>query len=525
MRIFIGDLSTQGINPLFYCAFSFKTKTAKKYKEKTMFSKLKSIRVAALVGIFVIFNLVSCTQDREDNEAAIDPENAEAVNIQEDNFTESDEDLLTVDYKQFYNELSPHGEWIEVTPDKIGVDLNTGSASGSVKHKKMSLSTFLGVSDAYAQDISMGAFFVWQPSPNLAVGVTTGSQPQPVYTPYTNGQWLNTNQGWYFQAATPHEEIVHHYGRWTYSPAVGWVWVPGRVWSPAWVDWREDDSYIGWSPLPPGVYIVDDRVMDPGIYDDRYVVVERRYFVEPEIYKYHVVQNKNKVIIHEMRKVDGVMVVDHRVINRGPQVSVIESVLGTQIPVYDVNKVSVLTETGYNGNVINTYYPGFKEFKVVQTIESPVRKPVDFVTFEKVKDNKNYSKTPPGLQKKSDNNDSKVIDRTLGNDKNNGNKNVKKNNGNKNKGNNNKFNNGNKNKKRGNDNKFDNNKGNKNRGNDNKFNKDNGKKNKGNGNKNRGNNNIKKNDNKNKGNGNSNKSRDNGNKNRGSKNNKHKGKK
>ena len=376
----------------------------------------------------------------------------------------------------------------------------------------MSLSTFLGVSDAYAQDITTGAFFVWKPSPELAVGITAGDQPEPVYTPYTNGQWLNTDQGWYFKAATPQEEIVHHYGRWTYSPAVGWVWVPGRVWSPAWVDWREDDSHVVWSPLPPGVYIVDDRVMDPGIYndryDDRYVVVEKRYFVEPEIYKYHVVKNKKKVIIHEMRKVDGVMVVDHRVINRGPEVSVIERVLGNPIPVYNVNKVSILTETGYNGNVINTYYPGFKEFKVVQTIESPVRKPVDFVTFEKVKGSKNYNETPPGLLKKSDNNDSKVIDRTLGNDKNKGNKNVNKNNGNMNKENNNKINNSNKNKKRGNDNKI---------------NKNNGNKSKEKGDKNQGNSNIKKNDHKNKGNGD--KSRNNDNNNRGSNNNKRKGKK
>ena len=30
-----------------------------------------------------------------------------------------------------------------------------------------------------------------------------------------------------------------------------WVWVPGYDWDPAWVCWREADSYCGGAPLPP----------------------------------------------------------------------------------------------------------------------------------------------------------------------------------------------------------------------------------------------------------------------------------
>ena len=32
---------------------------------------------------------------------------------------------------------------------------------------------------------------------------------------------------------------------------MGWYWVPGRVWAPAWVSWRRSNDYVGWAPLPP----------------------------------------------------------------------------------------------------------------------------------------------------------------------------------------------------------------------------------------------------------------------------------
>jgi hypothetical protein len=29
------------------------------------------------------------------------------------------------------------------------------------------------------------------------------------------------------------------------------VWLPGKVWAPAWVTWRWNDEVIGWAPLAP----------------------------------------------------------------------------------------------------------------------------------------------------------------------------------------------------------------------------------------------------------------------------------
>ena len=44
---------------------------------------------------------------------------------------------------------------------------------------------------------------------------------------------------------------TYHYGRWGFSNRVGWFWVPGSRWAPAWVSWRSSNDYLAWAPLPP----------------------------------------------------------------------------------------------------------------------------------------------------------------------------------------------------------------------------------------------------------------------------------
>jgi hypothetical protein len=52
----------------------------------------------------------------------------------------------------------------------------------------------------------------------------------------------------------PWGEIPHHYGRWVHVDHVGWGWVPGYTYSPAWVTWAVVDGCVGWAPLPPVGY-------------------------------------------------------------------------------------------------------------------------------------------------------------------------------------------------------------------------------------------------------------------------------
>ena len=82
---------------------------------------------------------------------------------------------------------------------------------------------------------------VWRPNTSQTVD----------WSPYTVGQWNYTELGWHFTSPEPWGWACYHYGRWVRYRTLGWCWVPGREWAPAWVSWRTSSNHIGWSPLPP----------------------------------------------------------------------------------------------------------------------------------------------------------------------------------------------------------------------------------------------------------------------------------
>jgi hypothetical protein len=95
--------------------------------------------------------------------------------------------------------------------------------------------------DAYGRWVDSSEYgVVWQPA---SVGYA--------WHPYWDGRWVFTHSGWTWVSAEPWGWATYHYGRWTYLGDRGWVWLPGRVWSPAWVAWRYGDGYAGWCPMGP----------------------------------------------------------------------------------------------------------------------------------------------------------------------------------------------------------------------------------------------------------------------------------
>jgi uncharacterized membrane protein YgcG len=78
----------------------------------------------------------------------------------------------------------------------------------------------------------------------------------PDFAPYvSNGHWaLDVENNWVWESDYPFGWVVFHYGRWVWIDSVGWSWVPGRRYAPAWVVWRvptADYAYVGWAPAPP----------------------------------------------------------------------------------------------------------------------------------------------------------------------------------------------------------------------------------------------------------------------------------
>jgi len=76
------------------------------------------------------------------------------------------------------------------------------------------------------------------------------------WRPYSNGEWVWTDAGWYWQSDEPWSWACYHYGSWYYDTNYGWIWIPGTEWAPAWVTWRYSDAYVGWAPCGPGLTVL-----------------------------------------------------------------------------------------------------------------------------------------------------------------------------------------------------------------------------------------------------------------------------
>ncbi|MBS1517449.1 MAG: hypothetical protein JSS91_05120 [Bacteroidetes bacterium] len=329
-------------------------------KTKKIFRSLGSI-----IMIMSLFILSSCSKPADEVISKDEKDgNTEAASIGDKDISETDEDLSTVDYREFYDQLSPHGEWIQVRSGEIGLKPNTArSESGNPDDCLSSLSSLIGVKEAKANEVvNENMVFVWKPAASLGVSVVPGESP--VFTPYTNGQWVNTDAGWYFKAPTPEEETVSHFGRWVNSPTAGWLWVPGRVWAPAWVDWKQNADYVSWAPLPPSVYLTDNVIKSPVINDNEYVIVDKKYFLEPAVYKYNALYYKggSPVLIKDLSETEGIVVINNTVNNIGPDIKTIQNIYGGNIELVKLHHVKKYNEVTYSSGHYYVYSPDFRKF-------------------------------------------------------------------------------------------------------------------------------------------------------------------
>src|SRR5256714_6493486 len=178
-------------------------------------------------------------------------------------------------YSTFYTKLEPHGEWLE-TAD-------------------------------YG--------YVWQPRE---------AERSRSWRPYTNGRWVYTDAGWTWISEESFGWATYHYGRWTRLRGIGWVWVPGNEWAPAWVSWRKSNDYVGWAPLPPearfdqrtGIHNWSDKYYDIG--PDQYSFVASREFGAQRIESNIVPPERNLTIVNQTTNVTNITYNNTTVVNEGP---------------------------------------------------------------------------------------------------------------------------------------------------------------------------------------------------------------
>lgn len=203
---------------------------------------------------------------------------------------------VSVDIGLFYDDLAPHGEWIQM--------------------------------ESYG--------WVWTPR-HVAAD----------WRPYSRGHWaLSDEDGWLWVSDEEWGWATCHYGRWFFDRAYGWVWVPGREWAPAWVSWRTGGGYIGWAPLTPqfgwnaSVGLRVGQVdLDAAIGPANYVFVPEGHFLEPAVYRQALPVARNVTIVNATQNVTNYAVVHNRPVNRGVDVRQVEQTVHHAVP-----RVRVLDE-------------------------------------------------------------------------------------------------------------------------------------------------------------------------------------
>jgi hypothetical protein len=185
--------------------------------------------------------------------------------------------------------------------------------------------------------------YVWQPRE---------AEESVNWRPYTNGRWVYTDAGWTWVSDESFGWATYHYGRWTRLGHVGWVWVPGDEWAPAWVSWRKSNDYVGWAPLPPearfdrrtGIHNWADSYYDIG--PDQYAFVPVNEFGANRIDRTVVPRERNVAIVNQTTNVTNITYSNTTVINQGPDY---EELRGRSRE--PLQRFRLERETGFNINI------------------------------------------------------------------------------------------------------------------------------------------------------------------------------
>lgn len=70
----------------------------------------------------------------------------------------------------------------------------------------------------------------------------------PSWAPFREGQWVYTDYGWTWMGRDRGAWATGHYGHWKLEAPGKWVWVPGKDWLAAGVEWFRSGKYVGWRP-------------------------------------------------------------------------------------------------------------------------------------------------------------------------------------------------------------------------------------------------------------------------------------
>ena len=207
-----------------------------------------------------------------------------------------------ISFQTFYNELSPYGDWVE--------------------------------------DYELG--YMWVP------------QVHRNFHPYaSDGYWTMTNYGNTWVSNYSWGWAPFHYGRWLYDDYVGWAWVPGYEWAPAWVSWRSGSGYYGWAPMGPRMRM--NTFMD--IPYSHFVFLPQRYMYQSSMDRYYNNRRRNVNIYHQTNIINNTNIYNNNTYYSGPSSRDYERETGRQVSVRNVTNSGRAGRTTVDNRSVSIYRP------------------------------------------------------------------------------------------------------------------------------------------------------------------------
>lgn len=167
------------------------------------------------------------------------------------------------------------------------------------------------------------------------------------WRPYTDGQWIWTDDGWTWDSDLDWGWGPFHYGRWYDDDINGWCWVPGQEWGPAWVAWREGGGWVGWAPLPPELRWHEGSGFDwndwdhlPGVRHHWWSFCRESQLPGPEIQHRLAMRPRAVSLMKDTRNITHYAWMNSRVINRSLDINPVRQAYGHDIRAYHVDELS-----------------------------------------------------------------------------------------------------------------------------------------------------------------------------------------
>jgi len=248
---------------------------------------------------------------------------------------------ITISVQTFYNELSPYGDWI------------------------------------YSNDYG----YVWRPY---------FDNPES-FRPYSSGgNWVYTSYGWTWNSDYRWGWATFHYGRWDFDNYLGWLWIPGTEWAPAWVTWGSYDNYWGWAPLGPNIYVQAN--LNWYAPDPWWTFVPRNHFCSNDWNHYiydRPVRVTNITHITNIYVDNNYSYGSHNSWYNGPRVNDVERYSRSRVRTLEVVDNQRAESTGVHSNRLNVYRPAVNNDKRSES------RPTQYRNVEQARSGKKIEQSNP----------------------------------------------------------------------------------------------------------------------------------